>query len=83
MNRYHWMNENNEMKNRNTFKNVINITHEFLLMPVSIKDKTKPLDQYNLKFYDELSIKMKNAYFTRGDSIGENDPLCFIYHESE
>lgn len=70
--RYQWMDES---KNRNFFKQLVKSGCGYEIMPVGIKNKSKPISQENLILDDKLTIKMKEVCFTPAMSLTEND-IC-------
>jgi copper chaperone CopZ len=75
--RYQWMNEMNGSKNRELFKQLVNNGLGYLMMPIGIKDKNKPMEESNLIIDFDYTIKMKNVTFKSGISLKDND-MCKV-----
>lgn len=75
--RYQWMDELNGSKNREFFQQLTSNGSGYLLMPIGIKDKKKPLEENNLIIDFSYAIQMSNVTFKTGLEIDEND-LCKV-----
>lgn len=71
--RYQWMDEANGSRYRDLFKRCIENGSEYLLMPIAIKDETKPIEEKNLIIDFNYAIMMKNANFELGVNIEDDD----------
>lgn len=71
--RYQWMDEPNGSRNRDIFQEYINNNSEYLLIPIGIRNKTKPIDTKNLIIDFNYAIKMRSAKFQAGIDIKNDD----------
>lgn len=81
--RYQWMDELNGSQNRDLFKHYVENGSEYLLMPIGIKDQTKPIEEENLIIDFDYAIKMKRAIFKLGIDIKEDDMCKVVLSEAE
>lgn len=70
------MDELSGLKNR-FFQNCVESGSGYLLMPIGIKNTTKPIEENNLIIDFDYSIKMKKAIFKVGADIKDND-ICKV-----
>lgn len=75
--RYQWMGELNGSKNRELFQRLTNEGAGYFLMPIGVKDKTKPFEESNLIIDFNYAIRMKNVTFKAGLDVEDND-LCKV-----
>lgn len=75
--RYQWMDEVNGSKNRDVFQRLVRDGSGYFLMPIGIKDKTKPIVESNLIIDFNYAIRMKNVTFKTGLEV-EDDDLCKV-----
>lgn len=78
--RYQWMDELNGSKSRETFQHLIKNGLGYLLIPIGVKDKKKPIVESNLIMGFPHAIRMKNATFKTGIEVEDND-LCKVVLE--
>lgn len=71
--RYQWMGELSGSQNRDYFKKLVDSGSSYLLMPIGIKDKSKPIEESNLILGFEYAVKMKKAYFTAGKDVTDQE----------
>jgi len=76
--RYQWMDENNGSKNRLLFEEQTKSGTGYYLMPVGIKDTSKPVNEKNLIVDFELAVYMKKVSFKRGLNIMDDDPCKVV-----
>ena len=73
LSRYTWMDELNGSKNREFFKQLYSNFKSFSLIPVTLKDKNKPVAEENLIFGFEYEITMSNIHFVKGTDVKDDD----------
>lgn len=73
--RYQWMDEVHGSKNRRLFQQITSSGSGYSLLPIGIKDKSKPIEENNLIIDFNYEIKMKNVTFKTGIEIDDND-IC-------
>ena len=73
--RYQWMDEINGSANRDMFKKITDNDIPYLLMPIGIKNKNKPIVEENLIIDFEYSIKMNKVSFYKGTEV-KDDNMC-------
>lgn len=73
LSRYTWMDELNGSKNREFFKQLYSKFKSFSLIPVTLKDKNKPVAEENLIFGFEYEITMSNIHFVKGTDVKDDD----------
>lgn len=73
--RYRWMPELNGSVNRETFMKMVDSGSRFYLIPLEVKDMSRPfsVDNINIDFDDAVSMRTTN--FKKGRTI-KNDDLC-------
>lgn len=71
--RYQWMDELNGSKHRKLFQDLS--SDGYLVMPIGVKDKNKPIEESNLIIDFDYAIRMKKVTFKTGLEIEDND-LC-------
>lgn len=81
--RYQWMDELNGSQNRDLFKHYVENGSEYLLMPIGIKDQTKPIEEKNLVIDFDYAIKLKRAIFKLGIDVKEDDMCKVVLSEAE
>lgn len=81
--RYQWMDEANGSTNRDLFKQLTSGGAGYLLMPIGIKDKNKPIEESNLIIDFDYAIRMKNVTFKTGIEIDDNDICKVVLNKSE
>lgn len=72
LSRYQWMDDSN---NRKIFKQIVENGSDYEIMPIGIKDRSKPITQENLIIDSRMTIKMKSVYFTSAMDLNEKD-IC-------
>lgn len=75
--RYQWMDELNGSQNRDMFKHYVDRGSGYLLMPIGILNKAKPIEEKNLIIDFDYAVKMKRATFRAGVDIKDDD-LCKV-----
>lgn len=81
--RYQWMDELNGSQNRDLFERYVENGSEYLLMPIGIKDQTKPIEEENLIIDFDYAIKLKRAIFKLGIDVKEDDMCKVVLSEAE
>lgn len=81
--RYQWMDEVNGSQNRDLFKHCVESGSGYLLMPIGIKDETKPIEEKNLVIDFDYAIRMKRAIFKLGIDIKEDDMCKAVLSKAE
>ena len=71
--RYQWMDELNGSQNRDMFRRCMGSGTGYLLMPIGIKDESKPIEEANLIIDFEYAVEMKNATFKSGVDVKDDD----------
>jgi len=73
--RYQWMDELNGSSNRDMFKKITDNDVPYLLMPIGIKNKRKPIVEENLIIDFDYAVKMSKVSFYKGTEI-KDDNMC-------
>lgn len=81
--RYQWMDELNGSKNRELFHRLTSDESGYFLMPIGIKDKTKPIEENNLIIDFDYAIQMKKVTFKTGLNIEDNDLCKVVLNKAE
>lgn len=69
--RYQWMDEISDSTNRDHF---MDQSHDgYVILPVGVIDKEKPVDRDNIVFDPNCHIRMKKISFKKGCEIKEDD----------
>lgn len=77
------MDEVNGSQNRDLFKHYVESGSGYLLMPIGIKDETKPIEEKNLIIDFDYAIRMKRAIFKLGIDIKEDDMCKAVLSKAE
>ena len=77
------MDEVNGSQNRDLFKHCVESGSGYLLMPIGIKDETKPIEEKNLVTDFDYAIRMKRAIFKLGIDVKEDDMCKVVLSETE
>lgn len=73
--RYQWMDELSGTASRDMFKKLTDKGMPFMLMPIGVKNASKPIVQDNLFIGFDYAVKMNKVSFRKGTEIDEND-IC-------
>ncbi|MDF2908284.1 MAG: hypothetical protein K0R34_3605 [Herbinix sp.] len=81
--RYQWMDELKGSQNRDSFQYLTGNGSGYFLMPIGIKDITKPFEESNLIIDFNYAIQMKNITFKTGIDIEDNDICKVVLNKAE
>lgn len=81
--RYQWMDELNGSQNRDMFRRCMDDGSGYLLLPIGIKDESKPIEEKNLIIDFEYAVEMKKATFKFGVDVKDDDFCKAVLKKAE
>lgn len=83
LSRYQWMDELSGSKNRDLFQQLTRDGAGYWLMPIGIKNTSRPVEESNLIIDFNYAIQMKHVTFKTGLQIGDDDLCKTVLHKAE